>query len=152
MKNPMKLVRRSTAIRVFLTVVMVSVLAFATATPLTVITTKPNNYAVVAGDLNVTPAAMDVTNGNSFYATGKETLIFLNTDTATHTVTITSVADAYGRFDTSLTTYTVPIAVTGTSGVAAVEMSQTQGWIGSGNLVTMTSSSALVKVIVLRHP
>jgi len=148
----MKHLRKSTAIRVFLTVVMVSVLAFATATPLTVITTKPNNYAVIAGDLNVTPTAMDAVNGNSFIATGKETLLFLNTDTATHTVTITSVADAYGRFDTSLTTYTVPVAVTGTSGLAAVEMSQTQGWVGGGNLISMTTSSALVKVVVLRHP
>ena len=130
----------------------IATLAFATATLLTVVVTKQNNYAVVAGDLNVTPVAMDATNGNSFVATGKETLLFMNTDTATHTITITSVADAYGRFDTSLTTYTVPVASGGTSGLSVVEMSQLQGWQGSGSLVTMTTSSALVKIAVLRHP
>jgi hypothetical protein len=133
-------------------VLLASAMAFATATALVIVTTKQNSYAVVAGDLNVTPAAMDASNGNSFYATGKETLIFMNTDTATHTVSVVSIADPYGRTDTSLTNYTVPVAVGGLSGVSVLEMSQTIGWMGSGSLVTMTTSSALIKIIVLRHP
>lgn len=130
---------------------LTSVLAFAVITPLTVVVLKQNNYAVQAGDLTLTPAAMDAVNGNSFTATGKEVLIFLNTDTSAHTITITSLADNYGRLDTSLTTYSIPAAVGGLSGAAAIEMSQMNGWIQSGQTVNMTTSSALVKISVLRH-
>ena len=77
--------RKSTAFRVIAFVMLAAALAFATATALTVVTAKQNNYQVVAGDLNVTPAAMDNVNGNSFVATGKELLVFMNTDTATPT-------------------------------------------------------------------
>jgi hypothetical protein len=149
--NPTKRIStRSFAVRVGV-LLLIATLAFATPTPLSVVTLKQNNYAVVAGDLNVTPAAMDAGAGNSFVATGKEVLVFMNTDTATHTVTITSVTDPYGRLDTSLTTYTVPVAAGGTSGISAIEMSQTNGWTGAGSLVSMTTSSALIKIMVLRH-
>ena len=143
------LFHRITAIGVAL--LMTSVLAFAVITPLTVVTLKQNNYAVVAGDLNLTPAAMDAVNGNSFTATGKEVLLFINSDTVTHTVTVTSTSDSLGRLDTSLTTYVVPVAVGGLSGLAAVEMTNMNGWIQSGQTVNLTTSSALVKISVLRH-
>jgi len=78
-------------------------------TALTPVQLKQNNYAVVAGDLTITPVAMDASNGNSFVATGKEVLLFQNTDSATHTITITSVADPYGRTDSSLTTYLLAV-------------------------------------------
>jgi hypothetical protein len=120
-------------------------------TALTVVTLKQNNYAVVAGDLNVVPAAMDAANGNSFIATGQEILVFMNTDTATHTVTVTSVADALGRLDTALTTYTVPVASGGTSGVSVVQMKSLAGWLQAGQVVQLGTSSALVKVLVLRY-
>lgn len=127
-------------------------LAFATGpTPLTVVVLKQNNYAVVAGDLNLTPVATDTVNGNSFAASGKEVVMLINTDTATHTVTITSTADALGRLDTSLTTYVVPVAAGGLSGISVVEMTNLNGWIQSGQTVNLTSSSALVKIVVLRH-
>lgn len=146
----MQILRRSLAVLTLLTIACL--LAFATGpTPLTVVTLKQNNYQVVAGDLNLTPVATDAVNGNSFPATGKEVVLLLNTDTATHTVTITSTADPYGRLDTSLTTYTVPIAVGGLSGVSIIEMSTLNGWVQSGQTVNMTSSSALVKIVVLRH-
>ena len=143
--------RKLTSILMVLGLALVPELAFATPTPLTAIVLKQNNYAVVAGDLNVTPVAMDATNGNSFVATGKEVLLFLNTDTLTHTVTITSVSDPYGRTDTSLTGYAVPAASGGTSGVAAIEMVQINGWAGAGSVVSMTTNSALIKIAVLRH-
>jgi len=141
--------RKITAVASML--VLITALAFAVITPLTVVQLKQNNYQVQAGDLNQTPVAMDATNGNSFVATGKEVLVFLNTDTATHTVTITSVADNYGRLDTSLTTYTVPVAVGGLSGISTIEMTQLNGWAQSGQVIDMTTSSALVKILVLRH-
>jgi hypothetical protein len=120
-------------------------------TALVVNVLKPNNYAVVAGDLNIVPVAMDAVNGNSFVATGQEIILFLNTDTVTHTVTITSVADALGRLDTSLTAYTVPVAAGGTSGLSAVQMKALQGWLEAGGTVFLATSSALVKVAVLRY-
>src|ERR1700722_2281177 len=120
-------------------------------TALTVVTLKQNNYAVVAGDLNVVPAAMDAVNGNSFVATGQEILVFLNTDTSTHTVTITSVADQLGRVDTALTTYTVPVAAGGLSVLSVVQMKPLAGWIQAGQIIQLGTSSALVKVLVLRY-
>ena len=145
----MQILRRSLAVLALLTV---AILAFATGpTPLTVVTLKQNNYAVVAGDLNLTPVATDAVNGNSFPATGKEVVLLLNTDTVTHTITITSTADNYGRLDTSLTTYTVPVAAGGLSGLSVIEMTTLNGWVSAGQLVTMSSSSALVKIVVLRH-
>jgi hypothetical protein len=146
----MQILRRSLAVLTLLTVACL--LAFGVGpTPLSVITLKQNNYAVVAGDLNLTPVATDAVNGNSFAATGKEVVLLINTDTATHTVTVTSTADPYGRLDTSLTTYVVPVAVGGLSGLSVIEMSTLNGWIQSGQTVNMTSSSALVKIVVLRH-
>ncbi len=141
--------RKITAVASML--ILITALAFAVITPLTVVQLKQNNYQVTAGDLNLTPVAMDASNGNSFVATGKEVLVFLNTDTATHTVTITSVADNYGRLDTSLTTYTVPVAAGGLSGVSAIEMTQLNGWVQSGQVIDLTTSSALIKILVLRH-
>jgi hypothetical protein len=120
-------------------------------TVIPVVTLKPNNYAVVAGDLNIVPVALDNVNGNSFQATGQEILIFMNTDTAVHTVTITSVPDALGRLDTSITAYTVPVAAGGTSGISAVQMKALQGWLEAGGVVFLATSSALVKVLVLRY-
>ena len=148
----MNFVRRSLAVFAIALVALMPNLAFATGpTPLTVVVLKQNNYAVVAGDLNLTPVATDAVNGNSFAASGKEIVMLINTDTATHTVTITSTADNLGRLDTSLTTYVVPVAAGGLSGISVVEMSVLGGWIQSGQTVNMTSSSALVKVVVLRH-
>jgi hypothetical protein len=114
-------------------------------TALTVVQLKLNNYAVAAGDLVITPAAMDVTNGNSFPATGTEILLFQNTDTASHTITITSVADPYGRTDSSLTTYAIAAGV-----ICVIEMKQLQGWLESGALVYLSTTNALVKVAVMR--
>src|ERR1700719_3981899 len=103
----MKFIRKFTPLRILLWVILTSVMAYASITVLSVVTLKQNNYPVVAGDLNVGPAGMDNVNGNSFVATGNEILVFLNTDTVTHTITITSVADPFGRFDTALTSYVV---------------------------------------------
>src|ERR1700686_1563971 len=128
MKN--NLFRKITAICILAFVALMPNLAFATGpTALTVVQLKQNNYAVVAGDLNLTPVATDAVNGNSFAASGKEIIEFFNTDTATHTVTITSTADNLGRLDTSLTTYVVPVASGGMSGVSVVEMVNLNGWI-----------------------
>jgi hypothetical protein len=115
-------------------------------TALTTQKMKHNAVAVNAGDLAVTLAAMDAANGNSFVPTGREVLIFQNTDTVAHTITITSVADERGRLDTSLTNYSLPAGA-----VIAIEFLSITGWaVGIGGVVTMTTTSALVKVAVLQ--
>jgi hypothetical protein len=114
-------------------------------TALTPVYLKLNNYAVVAGDLAIVPVAMDASNGNSFQASGSEILFFQNSDSSPHTITITSVADPYGRTDASLTAYSIA-----SSGFAFIEMKQLQGWLETGALVYLATSSALVKVAVLR--
>jgi hypothetical protein len=115
-------------------------------TALTVITLKPNNYAVVAGDLAAAMVAMDAVNGNSFVATGQEILFFQNSGGSTYTVTVSSVADNLGRLDTSLTTYSILAG-----GFAAIQMKALAGWLQSGNLVYLACSNAAVKVAVLRY-
>jgi hypothetical protein len=115
-------------------------------TALTVNQLKQNNYAVVAGDLTVAQTALDATNGNSFVATGKEVLVIQNTDAAAHTFTLTSVPDSLGRSDASLTSYSVAA-----SSFVAIQMNQLAGWIQSSDgTVHMTTSSALLKITVLR--
>jgi len=141
-----------TAVLVILFAALMPQAAFATGPTLVAATiVKQNNYAVIAGDLNLAPVAMDAVNGNYFNASGKEILMFLNTDTSTHTVTVSSTADSLGRLDTSLTTYTVPVAAGGLSGISVVDMTNLTGWVQSGQTVNLTTSSALVKIVVLRH-
>ena len=115
-----------------------------TYTVLSPIQLKLDNYAVVAGDLAITFTAMDASNGNSFAATGEEILIFNNTDSAAHTITINSVADSLGRSDVSLTSYSIPA-----TSFAAIQMKFLPGWVSDG-VISMTTTSALVKVAVLR--
>ena len=114
-------------------------------TALTPVTLKQNNYAVQAGDLTVTPAAMDASNGNSFPLTGSEILLFQNTDSSPHPITISSVADALGRTDTSLTTYSIAANT-----IAMIQINTLIGWSQPGALMFLATSSALIKVAVLR--
>lgn len=115
-------------------------------TALTVVPLKQNNYAVQAGDLALAMAAMDASNGNSYYATGQEILFIWNGDSAPHTVTITSVPDALGRSDSSLTTYSIPA-----TSFAAIQMKALAGWLETGQLIYLATSSALVKIAVVRY-
>jgi len=115
-------------------------------TALPIVTLKPNNYAVVAGDLAVAQTAMDLANGNSFVATGQEILLFQNSGGSTYTVTVTSVADALGRLDTSLTTYSILAGA-----FAAVQMKSLAGWLQPGSLIYLACSNAAVKISVLRY-
>jgi|SRR5579863_336309 len=114
-----------------------------TLIPTTVL--KQNNYAVGATDLNLALTAIDTVNGNSFQATGREVLVFENTDASAHTVTITSVNDNLGRLDTSLTNYSIPANAT-----IAIQMKFLPGWLQSNGLVYISGASALVKVAVLQ--
>jgi hypothetical protein len=128
-------------------VLCLAVLAFAAATPLTVVNLKLNNYAVQAGDLTLPFTACDASAGNSYVMAGTEILLVQNTDASPHTFTVTSTPDNYGRLDTSLTGYSVAANI-----IAAIQMEQSQGRVGAGNAVNLTCSSALLKFAVLRYP
>lgn len=144
MKKP-SLLKRITAVG--LLVLISSIAAFATPTALTTQVLVQNSATVTAGALAITFTACDATNGNSFISTGREILIAQNTDSATHTFTVTPVADPYGGTNTTLTTYT--LAATGSTGsYSAVQMKSQIGWI-SGGVINMTCSSNLIKYAVL---
>lgn len=114
-------------------------------TALTTVVLKQDNYATQPGDLAITPVAMDAANGNSFIATGREVLIFQNTDSAAHTVTVTSVADRLGRLDTQLTAYSIPA-----NSFAAIQMKEINAWIQANGTILLSTSSALIKIAVLQ--
>lgn len=114
-------------------------------TALTTTVLKIDNYAVIAGDLAVTPVVMDLANGNSFVATGREILFFYNPDASAHTITITSVPDRIGRTDTSLTAYSIPA-----TSFAFIQVKDINSWIQSNGSIYLATNSALVKVAVLQ--
>lgn len=123
--------------------------AFAAQTAITVQVLKQNNYSVAAGDLTLTFAACDATNGNSFYSTGQEVLLVQNADGASaHTFTVASVPDAAGRTDTSLTNYSVA-----TSGFTAIQLKNwSNGWYQSGGQnIYLSCTSTQLKFAVLRY-
>lgn len=119
--------------------------AFATPTALTTTILIQNNTAVTAGTLNLTFTACDATNGNSFVSTGREVLLVQNSGGSTYTFTINSVADNFGRTDSSLTAYSLAA-----SAVAAIQMKFQTGWI-SGFSISMTCSNAAIKYAVLQY-
>lgn len=127
---------------------MFAVPAFATPTALSTVVLVQNNVSVTAGQLVVTMTACDNVNGNSFVSTGREVLLVQNTAGGAGTFTVTSVADALGRTDTSLTAYSLAA-----SAIAAVQMKYQTGWVsGSGTAtVTLACSAATMKFAVLQY-
>jgi hypothetical protein len=130
--------------------VALATLAFATApTALVPAQLKQNNYQVQAGDLTLASTAMDATNGNSYPFTAREILIIQNSDSAAHTFSITNCVDNYGSTNSTLTNYSV--AATGSVGSQVIiEMTLSNGWTCSGNTINLTTSSALLKISVVR--
>lgn len=122
--------------------------AYAVVTPLTPQVLKENNYQVIAGDLALTETACDNTNGNSFPFTGREMLVVHNSDAVgAHTFTVTSVPDALGRVDTSLTSYSVPL-----SSIAVIHLDAVAGWRQTNGTILLACNSNLIKFGILRLP
>lgn len=118
-----------------------------TATALTVQTPKGPFISgqPSANALNITFAACDAVNGNSFPASGHELLILNNTDSGAHNVTITSQADTRGRTQ-DITAYSI---AAGAFAMFAF-VGSTEGWAdGSGN-ITFTAADASVKAAVVK--
>jgi hypothetical protein len=107
---------------------------------------KENNYAVQAGDLTINFVASDVANGNAFPHTGREILVVNNTDAAAHNFGVSSVADAVGRTDSSLTAYSAPANT-----VSIIFLDTIPGWRQTGQIL-LTSASVLLKFAIMRLP
>jgi len=110
-------------------------------------TLLPTAYAVAG----VTPAqtAADVANFNSIVLTGNEVVIAVNTDTATHTVSITSAPDAEGRTG-DITADVVPVAVGGLSGFRIYQRFPLTGYLQTDGNLYLQANSALIKFIVIQ--
>jgi hypothetical protein len=132
-----------------ITMVIATTQAFAAQTTLTIQALKENNYAVIAGDLAITYTACDNVNGNAFTSTGHEILLVQNSDAAgAHTFTVSSLPDALGRSDTSLTGYSLPLST-----FAAIYVNTLAGWKQNTGQVFLACNSNLIKfaVIQLQH-
>lgn len=105
-------------------------------------TTAPgsNNYAGVA----LTMTVADVGNLNDFVASGKDLIVAHNTGASTYTITVTSVADPYGRTkDIS--------AVNITAGAYMVfGPLEVTGWLQTDGKVYLQANNASVKFGIVR--
>lgn len=99
-------------------------------------TTAPGAYAA-AGVLLVETAA-DVGNGCAFTATGNDLVIAHNTGGSSYTVTITSVADDFGRTK-DITTESIAASAIRIYGPYVLK-----GWIQTDGRIYFTASNAAV--------
>ena len=106
--------------------------------------TAPGTNAAVGKVL--TQAAWDNANGNRFIATGKELVLAQNTDVGAQTVTITSVADPYGRTG-NVTAFSIPAG-----GLAIFGPFNVQGWQQSDGYIYIDASVVTVKFSVIVLP
>lgn len=91
-------------------------------------------------------AIWDATNGNQFVATGKDIIIVFNTDTASHTYTIHSVADDKGRSG-DITAQTLAAGLHHIIGPLPID-----AWAQTGGVITLDASDATVKFAVIQLP
>ncbi len=121
-------------------------MSFTALTPITPV--GPYPASVGAGSLTAAFVACDASNGNSFPLTGHEILELRNTDTASHNVTINSVADSRNRPD-DITAYAIAAGVD----VAFSFLSGIEGWQQTDGTVHFTAASALIfaRVIIAQR-
>jgi hypothetical protein len=104
--------------------------------------------AVTAGDLDITFAAMTITDGDEFQCTGKEIVVIRNDNGAAQTFAVSSEDDAYGR-DGDITDYSLGA---GEYAVLGVGLTNAAGWKDASSNILITPSSADLKIAVLRMP
>jgi hypothetical protein len=117
-------------------------------TDITVQTILEPFEAVTAGDADITFAACTETDGDVFVCTGREILLFSNTNVGAQTVTITSVDDEKGRSE-NITDYSLAAEDYAAFGVG---LTNSKGWKSSAGEIRITASSEDVLVAVLRLP
>lgn len=125
-------------------------LAFATITPLPIVTPKGPYIAGQpgAGTLGFVFTACDASNGNSFATSGTEILLVQNTDaSAAHTFTISSVADSFNRTG-DVTAYSLPLST-----FAVFNFRQgAPGFRQTDGTVHLTCSTAAISYAVIQAP
>lgn len=115
-----------------------------TATELDVLTLTTRNPDTDGGD-TIEWQAADPTNGNSYRATGRETLIAYNPhNTDTFTVTIESVADRQNR--------TLDVQRYVEAGETVVWQLEIEGWRRVDGYVYLSADSSDVLLAVTRPP
>lgn len=98
-----------------------------------------------ANEADVTMAAADQGDGNQFTFAGKDLVIARNTGAGAHTITITSVADPYGR--TQNISYSL-----GAGEIAVFGPFEAAGWQQSDGQVYLSADSAEVYFGVVKLP
>ena len=98
--------------------------------------TSPNPSALVT----LTMGASDASNSNSVTFTGREVVIFQNSGLSTRTITITSVADPYGRLGT-ITTENIVAGAFKAIGPLGIE-----GWRQNDGMLYITTTHAEVLI------
>ena len=101
-------------------------------------TIKPGGYTGTGVKLNLQPG--DATNGNKFKGNGNDLLVVRNTDTASHTVTIVSVDDPYGRQE-NISSYSIPAGETHIFGPFP-----TMGWLQSDGYIYTDCDGTTVEI------
>lgn len=100
--------------------------------------------AISAGQLTMTMAAADASNGNHFVAQEKQMLIVINTDAVDpYTFSITSSKDVIGR-TLDVTTYSLA------AGAIALVLIPAYGYKNTNGNVAVTGSNAAIKFGVAR--
>lgn len=94
----------------------------------------------------VTETAIDTVNGNQFVLTGNEIIIVRNTDVAQQTVTVTSVADPYGRTN-DITGHAIAAGA-----LAVFGPFPAIGWKQTDGMLYISGSSANLRVSVIKLP
>lgn len=102
------------------------------------------SYAVNAADL--TMAAANVSDKNQFVASGNDLVIAHNTGASEHTITITSIADPFGRTG-DITAYAL-----GAGEYAIFGPFKTTGWMQADGKVYLEANHAEVKFGVATLP
>lgn len=117
-------------------------MARTTLTAKTALGGKTNAYTANAADLTMTGA--DVANMNDVVASGKDLIIAHNTGASPYTVTITSIADPFGRTG-DITTYSMDAgeyAIFGPFG--------SDGWLQADGRLYFQASNVAVKFGIVR--
>jgi hypothetical protein len=99
-----------------------------------------------AGAADFVPAAANVSDKNQFTASGNDLVFAHNTNGGAQTVTVTSVADPYGRTG-DISTYSI-----GAGEFAILGPFKTTGWQQTDGKVYLEASSADVKLAVFALP
>ena len=115
-------------------------------TLLTVVTTLGSypTLPLTANSADFTFAVVDITDGGAFVSDGTELILVQNTDAGTATVTIESVADAFGRTG-NITTYSM-----GTGEFAVFGPFKGPGWADADRKIHVSVSDVDVKFAIIR--